>query len=85
MTYELQTFDFDGYDPTEYGRSFDSEKHGSILEFLEDSRIIKFYKTVSGDFVVEEKCDDYFFANLTHDQMVLLLFELTNLVHGKSE
>lgn len=58
---------------------YDANYHTSMLDFLEDSKVITVYKN-GNDFVISENCDGHFFAHVTRDQMVLLVNELQELL-----
>jgi hypothetical protein len=79
MTYaELEEFDTSSY--CTIPAMFDHQWHTSMLDFLEDERILKFYKHPSGEFVIEEQCDKNFAVLFNRVQMSQLIKELQELL-----
>lgn len=57
----------------------DGEDYPSILEALDDLRVLRINKIENGEFEVTEMCDEYFSAFLTRDQLLLLVEEIKRL------
>lgn len=55
-------------------------EYKTILEALKGERVFSIAKNETGDFDIEEECDNCFGGTLTKDQMVMLINELTRLV-----
>jgi hypothetical protein len=58
----------------------DPDHHKSILNYLEDSRILQILVKEDKSFAVIENCDRNFAVNLNRDQMIELINELQELL-----
>lgn len=54
----------------------------TVLDALDDARVFKIKATKDGRFRFKERCDDYYRAVLTKEQVLLLVDELKALASG---
>lgn len=57
----------------------------SLLERLEDSRVVSFEPLPDGSVKIEEACDCYFSETLSRDELIQLIAELQALVRAPAD
>lgn len=75
----IEEFDSEDYYHFRGEEDIKTDIEDSVLDYLESSSILKFYKNGYG-FVVVEQCDKYFAASLTNNDIIKLIKELQELV-----
>lgn len=64
-------------------RGFDQKGADSVLDALSECRVFWIERREQGEYLFFEGCDGYFNAQLTKDQMLMLIDELKAMVENE--